>query len=176
MLRLWKKQYGTQQESSDSTSVRLQVNSQFWNTPERDRYTEVSCDTLDNIVGDRKIDFAKIDVQGAEVQVLEGGARFLRTARKLVVETHDQYNVKRTIFPIVFSAVPFLWRPLFQVHRSHRILRQRRCLEASHFYSSFFKPLLLRCLALDRILGSDPSSVRPRAFVILAKGLLTILL
>jgi FkbM family methyltransferase len=71
--------------------------------PERDRYTEVSCDTLDNIVGDRKIDFAKIDVQGAEVQVLEGGARFLRTTRKLVVEAHDQYNVKRRTFPIVIK-------------------------------------------------------------------------
>jgi len=52
---------------------------------------------------DRKIDFAKIDVQGAEVQVLEGGERFLENTRKLVVETHDQHDVKRRTFPAVIK-------------------------------------------------------------------------
>lgn len=70
---------------------------------ERSSYIEVQCDTLDNMFADRKIDFVKIDVQGAEVQVLEGGERFLENTRKLVVETHDQHDVKRRTFPAVIK-------------------------------------------------------------------------
>jgi FkbM family methyltransferase len=70
---------------------------------ERSSYIEVQCDTLDNMFADRKIDFAKIDAQGAEVQVLEGGVRFLRTTRKLIVETHDHYDEKRRTFPRVIK-------------------------------------------------------------------------
>jgi len=51
---------------------------------ERDQSIEVQADTLDNICCHRRIDFAKIDVQGAEAQALEGGDEFLRTIRKLV--------------------------------------------------------------------------------------------
>lgn len=72
---------------------------------ERNRHIEVPCDTLDNIVGNRKVDFAKIDVQGAEVQVLEGATRLLETTRKLVVETHDQYNEKKRTFPGVMKVL-----------------------------------------------------------------------
>jgi hypothetical protein len=70
---------------------------------ERKRYIEVPCDTLNNIVGNRKIAFAKIDVQGAEVHVLDGGVRFLETTRKLVVETHDHYDEKKRTFPKVIK-------------------------------------------------------------------------
>jgi len=63
-------------------------------------YIEVQADTLDNIVKawDR-IDFAKIDVQGAELQVLEGSEEMLKKTRKIVVETH--YFGIRALYPKV---------------------------------------------------------------------------
>jgi FkbM family methyltransferase len=70
---------------------------------ERDNYIEVQSDTLDNLFSDKKIDFAKIDVQGAEVQVLEGGNKFLETVRKLVVETHDRFNTAKRTYPKVIE-------------------------------------------------------------------------
>jgi FkbM family methyltransferase len=58
---------------------------------------QIDADTLDNIFGDKKIDFAKIDVQGAEVEVLRGGMNsFLKNTKKIIVETHkDKDNVNR---------------------------------------------------------------------------------
>jgi FkbM family methyltransferase len=70
---------------------------------ERDSYIEVTSDTLDNLFGDRKIDFAKIDVQGAEAQVLEGGNKFLQTVRKLVVETHHRFDIEKRAYPKVME-------------------------------------------------------------------------
>ena len=52
-------------------------------------YVDVPADTLDNIVKTwDRIDFAKIDVQGAELQTLEGAEEMLKKTRKIVVETH----------------------------------------------------------------------------------------
>ncbi len=70
---------------------------------ERNSYIEVPSDTLDNIFSDRRIDFAKIDVQGAEVQVLQGGDKFLETTRKLVVETHERFNIDKRTYPKVLE-------------------------------------------------------------------------
>lgn len=69
----------------------------------RKRQIEVPSDTLDSLFGDRAFDFAKIDVQGAEAEVLEGGDRFLQTTRKLVVETHWRYDVEKKTFPRVLE-------------------------------------------------------------------------
>jgi len=70
---------------------------------ERDKSINVSADTLDNLFGDMEIDFAKIDVQGAEAQVLEGGHRFLKNIRKLVVETHNRFNIRTRTYPEVIK-------------------------------------------------------------------------
>jgi len=64
---------------------------------------QITVDTLDNLFGDVKIDFAKIDVQGAEEQVLLGGDNFLKTVPKLVVETHDRYSEERRTYPRVLE-------------------------------------------------------------------------
>lgn len=60
---------------------------------------EVEIDTIENIVGDRTVDFAKLDVQGAEVEVLEGigGADI----RKMVVESHGYGTPKSTHWEII---------------------------------------------------------------------------
>ena len=67
-------------------------------------HIEVQADTLDNIVKawDR-IDFAKIDVQGAELKVLEGAEGMLKKTRKIVVETH--YSGERALYPKVSTSL-----------------------------------------------------------------------
>jgi FkbM family methyltransferase len=61
---------------------------------------DVRVDTLDGMTRDfDRIDFAKIDVQGCEVEVLEGAYRTLAKTRKLVVETH--YEGENVLFPKV---------------------------------------------------------------------------
>jgi FkbM family methyltransferase len=70
---------------------------------ERKGRMEIIVDTLDNMFGDRRIDFAKIDVQGAEVQALQGGDRFLRNVRNLIVETHCRTDEQRRTYPKVLE-------------------------------------------------------------------------
>jgi FkbM family methyltransferase len=49
---------------------------------------EIECDTLDNILGEQRVDVMKIDIEGAEVSALEGAARILKKLRKIIVEVH----------------------------------------------------------------------------------------
>jgi len=61
---------------------------------------KVEADTLDNILkGEAQIDFAKIDVQGAELQLLEGAEEMLLKTRNIVVETH--YFGEKALYPKV---------------------------------------------------------------------------
>jgi FkbM family methyltransferase len=58
----------------------------------RKKESIVECDTLDNLFKGIVFDFAKIDVQSAELEVLQGANRFLETTRKLVIECHHDYK------------------------------------------------------------------------------------
>jgi FkbM family methyltransferase len=53
---------------------------------------EVECDTLDNILGEQRVDVMKIDVEGAEVSALKGATRTLKNLRKIIVEVHGASN------------------------------------------------------------------------------------
>jgi FkbM family methyltransferase len=70
---------------------------------ERKGCMEILVDTLYNLFGDRQIDFAKIDVQYAEVQALHGGDRFLENVRKLVVATHSRTDEQQRTYPKVLE-------------------------------------------------------------------------
>ena len=52
------------------------------------RSLEIECDTLDNILGEQRVDVLKIDIEGAEVSALEGATRILKRLRKIIVEVH----------------------------------------------------------------------------------------
>lgn len=47
-------------------------------------------ETLDGVMGDREVRLVKIDVEGAEVDVLRGGAGLLRRSRPVVVFEHGR--------------------------------------------------------------------------------------
>ena len=49
---------------------------------------EIECDTLDNILGEKRVDVMKIDIEGAEVSALEGATHILKKLRKIIVEVH----------------------------------------------------------------------------------------
>ena len=62
-------------------------------SPREIQRTEVECDTLDHLVesiGLRRIDWLKIDVEGHEVAVLEGGTTALRMALNAIVEVQPR--------------------------------------------------------------------------------------
>jgi len=44
-------------------------------------------------------------VQGAEVQVLEGGNKFLKAVRKLAVETHNRFDMEKRTYPKVIETL-----------------------------------------------------------------------
>jgi FkbM family methyltransferase len=50
---------------------------------------EIECDTLDSILDNYKVDFIKIDIEGAEVEALKGAANTLERLRKIIVEIHE---------------------------------------------------------------------------------------
>lgn len=54
-------------------------------------FVEVDTNTIDNILGKESVDMMKIDVEGAEFMVLEGGRQALKDHRikNLVIELHD---------------------------------------------------------------------------------------
>jgi FkbM family methyltransferase len=58
-------------------------------------YVPIEVDTLDNLFSNTKIDFAKIDIQGAELAVFKTGIKFLQNVDKLVVEAHHQTEYHR---------------------------------------------------------------------------------
>ena len=58
----------------------------------RKKETIVKTDTLDNLFKNEIIDFAKIDVQHAEIEVLGSADKFLKSTRKLIVECHHDYK------------------------------------------------------------------------------------
>lgn len=68
--------------------------------PLSDNYIDVPCTTLDHLLkkmGLTKVDWVKIDVEGAEVEVLEGCAQILQNSEKLkvIVEIHPVADKKK---------------------------------------------------------------------------------
>ena len=49
---------------------------------------EIESDTLDNILGEQRVDVMKVDIEGAEVSALEGATHTLKKLRKIIVEVH----------------------------------------------------------------------------------------
>jgi FkbM family methyltransferase len=67
--------------------------------PSDNEYVEIQTDTLDCIVSDleiERVDFIKMDVEGAELEVLEGAEKTLEIARKVVVAAYHIRNGKKT--------------------------------------------------------------------------------
>ena len=79
--------------------------------PHKDRVAGVKSfevDTLDNMFKNIDIDFAKIDVQGAETEIFSGGKEFLKRVNKLVVESHYRKTDIRT-YPFLMKLLPMYY-------------------------------------------------------------------
>jgi len=48
--------------------------------------------SLDEIVGNRTVSLIKIDVEGAELDILQGGRQALKNTERILVEIHDPYD------------------------------------------------------------------------------------
>lgn len=57
---------------------------------------QVEVDTLDNLFHNKHVDYAKIDGQGSEVQILEGALKFMESCPKIVVGTHFPHTQEYT--------------------------------------------------------------------------------
>jgi FkbM family methyltransferase len=57
---------------------------------------QVECDTLDNILEEKRVDIMKIDIEGGEVSALEGAGRTLNKLRKLIIEVHG-HNLEKVL-------------------------------------------------------------------------------
>jgi len=57
---------------------------------------QVECDTLDNILEEKRVDILKIDIEGGEVFALEGAGKTLKKVRKLIVEVHG-HNLEKVM-------------------------------------------------------------------------------
>lgn len=88
-----------------------------------DKYIEKKTTKLDTIVKERGFplpDFVKIDVQGAEVDVIRGGINTIKNASRLIVELqHNEYNLgalkSKESLPLIESMLNFKCsHPLFQ--------------------------------------------------------------
>ena len=62
---------------------------------------EVSVDTIDNITHNQKVDVIKLNVEGAEIEALEGASRTLEHAREILVSAHHIRNGKYTVAKIM---------------------------------------------------------------------------
>jgi len=53
----------------------------------------ISIVTLDSVIGDRKVDVIKIDIEGAEPLAFAGGARVLSTSRPVILSIVNYHNL-----------------------------------------------------------------------------------
>jgi FkbM family methyltransferase len=80
--------------------------------------TQIAVDTLDNLFSGQRIDFAKIDVQGAEIEVLGAAGNFLKSTPKIIVGTHSDslhnavWEVLKRYYPETRSVKNYIhaWR------------------------------------------------------------------
>ena len=59
--------------------------------PPGNKFIEIEVDTLDNIASELKFDkpdFIKINIEGAELEALEGAEQVLKSAKKVVIDAH----------------------------------------------------------------------------------------
>jgi FkbM family methyltransferase len=77
--------------------------------------TQIPVDTLDNLFSGQRIDFAKIDVQGAEIEVLGAADNFLKSTPKIIVGTHSD-NLHNAVLEVLKRYYPEIRSVKHYVH------------------------------------------------------------
>jgi len=67
----------------------------------RGEIVKITVDSIDNIVRGQKVDILKLNVEGAEIEALEGAKRTLKTVREVLIAAHHirngEYTAKRVM-------------------------------------------------------------------------------
>ncbi|MBS7612448.1 FkbM family methyltransferase [Candidatus Bathyarchaeota archaeon] len=62
----------------------------------RSKYIKIPVDSIDNMVRGEKVDIIKLNIEGAEIEVLEGAKRTLKTVREVLIAAHHIRNGEYT--------------------------------------------------------------------------------
>lgn len=97
----------------------------YYETDRANEIEDVEVDTLDNMLresGITRVDFIKMDIEGAEIEALKGMDEVLRSDVKLAIEVRHIVDGKRTDKTII----PQLREKGFEVHREGGIVYARK--------------------------------------------------
>jgi len=108
--------------SPGGNSYYREIGCKFGNFFPEDKFVLHKTKTLDTVINERGFplpDFIKIDVQGAEIDVLRGASKALSQTQRLIVELqHEEYNLGAMLqnesLPVIESLGFKCTDPLFQ--------------------------------------------------------------
>lgn len=93
------------EKALSNKNSKLRLKSKFWlssvseDEKDDDKNIEVYCTTLDNIIkriGISKVDFIKMDIEGAELEVLEGSKKTLQNTSHIAIACYHKRKGKKT--------------------------------------------------------------------------------
>ena len=58
----------------------------------RGEILKITVDSIDNMARDQKVGILKLNVEGAEIEALEGAKRTLKTVREMLIAAHHIRN------------------------------------------------------------------------------------
>lgn len=91
----------------------------------RDRCSDIEVDTLDNIIGklNTDVDYIKMDVEGAELEVLRGAYNTLKKNLSIIIGAYHEINGEKTYKTVI----PLLESMNFKIERTGGIIHANKC-------------------------------------------------
>ena len=89
---------------------------------ENDKYVELETTTLDILLPDEEFEYIKMDTQGSEIDIINGGISLVKKCKFLHLETSlIEYNIKSPLQKEVFSFLKHIkFEPVSLVEKHYR--------------------------------------------------------